>query len=117
MILGKWGFFISKYLNSVDNWQATKEAISLVKTQDSVLTTDVITPHLTHRQQISFKYKLHELNNFHYILLNTRHPGWGATVEDYNNLTKELKKRSDFNLKYQRDDVYLFVYKKMALPI
>ncbi|MBE9259871.1 MULTISPECIES: DUF2079 domain-containing protein [Aphanizomenonaceae] len=117
LILGKWGFFISKYLNSVDNWQATKEAISLVKTQDSVLTTDVITPHLTHRQQISFKYKLHELNNFHYILLNTRHPGWGATVEDYNNLTKELKKRSDFNLKYQRDDVYLFVYKKMALPI
>jgi uncharacterized membrane protein len=108
LILGKWGFFISKYLNFVDNWQATKEAISLIKTQDSVLTTDVITPHLTHRQEISFKYDINELNNFHYILLNTRHPGWAATAEDYGNLVKELKKRSDFNLQYQRDDVYLF---------
>ena len=108
LILGKWGFFISKYLNFVDNWQATKEAISLIKTQDSVLTTDVITPHLTHRQEISFKYDINELNNFHYILLNTRHPGWAATAEDYGNLVKELKKRSDFKLQYERDDVYLF---------
>jgi uncharacterized membrane protein len=47
LFLGKWGFFMSKYLNFVDNWQATRQAISLIKTQDSVLTTDVITPHLT----------------------------------------------------------------------
>lgn len=49
LFLGKWGFFMSKYLNFVDNWQATRQAISLIKTQDSVLTTDVITPHLTHK--------------------------------------------------------------------
>jgi hypothetical protein len=48
------------------------------------------------------------LNQFHYILLNVRHPGWAATAEDYGNLVKELKKRSDFKLQYQRDDVYLF---------
>ena len=108
LILSKWGFFISKYLNFVDNLQSTKEAISLIKTQDSVLTTDVITPHLTHRQEISFKYSINELNQFHYILLNVRHPGWAATAEDYGNLVKELKKRSDFKLQYQRDDVYLF---------
>ncbi|WP_028091652.1 DUF2079 domain-containing protein [Dolichospermum circinale] len=109
LFLGKWGFFMSKYLNFVDNWQATRQAISLIKTQDSVLTTDVITPHLTHRQEINFKYSINELNKFHYILLNIRHPGWGGTMEDYHNLRNELKKRSDFNLKYQRDDVYLFV--------
>ena len=109
LFLGKWGFFMSKYLNFVDNWQATRQAISLIKTQDSVLTTDVITPHLTHRQEINFKYSINELNKFHYILLNTRHPGWGGTREDYHNLRNELKKRSDFNLQYQRDDVYLFV--------
>ena len=109
LFLGKWGFFMSKYLKFVDNWQATKQAISLIKTQDSVLTTDVITPHLTHRQEINFKYSINELNKFHYILLNTRHPGWGGTREDYHNLSNELKKRSDFNLQYQRDDVYLFV--------
>lgn len=111
LFLGKWGFFMSKYLKFVDNWQATRQAISLIKTQDSVLTTDVITPHLTHRQEINFKYSINELNKFHYILLNTRHPGWGGTREDYHNLSNELKKRSDFNLQYQRDDVYLFVQK------
>jgi uncharacterized membrane protein len=109
LFLGKWGFFMSKYLNFLDNWQATRQAISLIKTQDSVLTTDVITPHLTHRQEINFKYSINELNKFHYILLNIRHPGWGGTREDYYNLRNELKKRSDFNLQYQRDDVYLFV--------
>lgn len=112
LFLGKWGFFMSKYLNFLDNWQATKQAISLIKTQDSVLTTDVITPHLTHRQEINFKYSINELNKFHYILLNIRHPGWGGTREDYHNLSNELKKRSDFNLQYQRDDVYLFVQQK-----
>ncbi len=90
LFLGKWGFFMSKYLNFVDNWQATRQAISLIKTQDSVLTTDVITPHLTHRQEINFKYSINELNKFHYILLNIRHPGWGGTREDYHNLRNEL---------------------------
>ncbi len=108
LILGKWGFFISKYLNFVDNWQATKEAIYLVVTQDSVLTTDVITPHLTHRKEISFKYSINELNNFHYILLNVRHPGWAASTEDYHNLVKELKTNAQFELKFKKDDVYLF---------
>lgn len=110
LALGKWGFLISKYPKFVDNWEATREAISLVKTQDSVLTTDIITPHLTHRKKISFKYDVNPVD-FHYILLNTRHPGWAATSQDYHNLIKELKKRSDIDLQYQRDDVYLFVQK------
>jgi uncharacterized membrane protein len=112
LILGKWGFFISKYIKFVDNLQATKEAISLIETQDSVLTTDIITPHLTHRQVISFKYNINELNNFYYILLNTRHPGWAATTEDYHNLINKLTKTSNYKLKYQKDDVYLFVQQK-----
>jgi len=99
---------MSKYLNSVDNWQATKEAISLVETQDSVLTTDVITPHLTHRQEISFKYSINELNQFHYILLNTRHPGWASNQEFVTSLVNQLKSNQKFKLTYQKDDVYLF---------
>lgn len=112
LALGKVGFFSSKYLHHVDNWSATKEAIALVKTKDSVLTTDIITPHLTHRKLISFKYNpfqdTAELNKFHYILLNVRHPGWAASSESLSNLVNILKNQSKFNLQYQQDDVYLF---------
>ncbi|MBN3908907.1 MAG: DUF2079 domain-containing protein [Nostoc sp. NMS1] len=110
--LGKVGFFSSKYLHNMDNWSATKEAIALVKTKDSVLTTDIITPHLTHRELISFKYNpsqdIAELNKFHYILLNVRHPGWAATSESLSNLVDILKTQSKYNLQYQQDNVYLF---------
>ena len=109
LALGKFGFFTSRYLKNLDNLQATKEAIALVKTQDSVLTTDIITPHLTHRKLISFKYNPNDLDNFHYILLNLRNPGWAASATDYNNLLKNLQTKSQFKLQYQRDDVYLFV--------
>jgi uncharacterized membrane protein len=112
LALGKFGFFTSRYLKNWDNWPATKNAIALIKTQDSVLTTDVITPHLTHRQLISFKYdnsqQADELNNFKYILLNVRHPGWAGTSESYQNLVNHLKNQSEYKLEYQRDDVYLF---------
>ncbi|MFN6482164.1 MULTISPECIES: DUF2079 domain-containing protein [unclassified Nostoc] len=112
LVFGKFGFFSSKYLHNLDNLAATKEAIALVKTKDSVLTTDIITPHLTHRQLISFKYNpsqdIAELNKFHYVLLNVRHPGWAASSESLSNLVNILKNQSKFKLEYQRDDVYLF---------
>jgi uncharacterized membrane protein len=112
LALGKFGFFSSKYLHNADNWTATKEAIALVKTKDSVLTTDIITPHLTHRELISFKYNpsqnITELNKFHYILLNVRHPGWAASSQSLSNLVNILKNESEFNLEYQKDDVYFF---------
>jgi uncharacterized membrane protein len=115
LILGKFGFFPSKYISSLDTWQATKEAIALIKTKDSVFTTDVITPHLTHRSLISYKYndpqKFDEANSFYYVLLNIRHPGWAASLESYENLLNHLKNKSKYKLKYQRDDVYLFVKK------
>jgi uncharacterized membrane protein len=106
--LGKFGFFAGKYLKNLDNLQATKEAISLVKTQNSVLTTDIIVPHLTHRELITFKYNINELNNFHYILINVRNPGLVASKADYNNLVNQLKTNSELKLKFQKDDVYLF---------
>ena len=106
--LGKFGFFAGKYLKNLDNLQATKEAISLIKTQNSVLTTDIIVPHLTHRELISFKYNINELNNFHYILINVRNPGLVVSKADYHNLVNQLKTNSELKLKFQKDDVYLF---------
>ncbi|WP_154655866.1 DUF2079 domain-containing protein [Fortiea contorta] len=112
LALGKLGFFTSRYLKSLENWGATKEASALITTLDSVFTTDVITPHLTHREIISYKLNnfqsSDELNKFNYILLNIRYPGWAASAESYQNLVNFLKNQSEYKLQYQHDDVYLF---------
>ncbi len=110
--LGKFWYFTSEYINHLDNLPATKEAINLVNTKDSVFSTDIISPHLTHRKLISYKYndsqQLNTLKNFHYVLINTRHPGWATAPEVYQNSVSYLTQQPEYRLHYQKDDVYLF---------
>ncbi|NET55956.1 MAG: DUF2079 domain-containing protein [Symploca sp. SIO2E6] len=110
--LAKFGYFGSRYLESLDTRQATREAIALVKTQGSVLTADQIAPHLTHRPIVKLafaSFDVTELANFDYALLNVRHPGWQSTPEFAASLVERLKNLPEFELTYERDGVYLFV--------
>lgn len=107
----KYGYFWSRYLSSIDTWKATREAIEYVRYQDGVLTTNEIAPHLTHRQLIKLttkQYTIDELNQFHYVLLNLRHPGWASDFESSKDLVNKLEKIPEFQLTYQKDEVYLF---------
>lgn len=143
--LAKYGYFWSRYLDSLDTWQATQEAIAQVQNrnkadnaleqfsrrhspsqtapeyseyvlppQGGVLTTHHIAPHLTHRRLIKFIDNLSpipaDLTQFEYILLNVRHPGVSSTLVA-SSLVNQLKKSKLFQLRYKRDDVYLFVKK------
>lgn len=111
LLLAKSTYFGGIYLKSLDNWQATREAISLVQPQASVLTTASISAHLSHRQLIKFTKTDSpptNLQDFEYILLNIRHPGWLSNAQFATNLVTVLKSLTTFNLVYQRDDVYLF---------
>ncbi|MBW4637860.1 MAG: DUF2079 domain-containing protein [Gloeocapsa sp. UFS-A4-WI-NPMV-4B04] len=115
LALAKYGYFGSIYLNSLDTLQATQQAIAQVQTKGGVLTTAEIAPHLTHRQLI----KLTDTNSppanltqFDYVLLNVRHPGWLSNSEFAGSLVNQLKNSSEFQLSYQRDDVYLFTQEK-----
>jgi hypothetical protein len=93
----------------MDNLPATKAAIALVKTPDSVLTTGLISPHLTHRQLISFNFQpLDQLQDFHYILINTHHPNLADSPESLKSLVNSLESNSEFQPIYQQNDVYLF---------
>lgn len=113
--LAKYTHFFGKYFQFVDTWQATREAIALVKTQDSVITTEKIAAHLTHRQLIQTAsandINVENLNTFNYVLLNLRHPGWANFPDAANNIVNQLKSSSIFDLEYQRDNVYLFIKK------
>ncbi|MDY7004189.1 MAG: DUF2079 domain-containing protein [Cyanobacteriota bacterium] len=114
LALAKYGYFWSIYLDYLDTWQAAREAIALVNTKGGVLTTSEITPHLTHRQLIKLIVEEDELprnealDEYDYVLVNVRHPGWKSSQEYSRKLVDKLKVNSEFQLSYERDDVYLF---------
>ncbi|MBW4611608.1 MAG: DUF2079 domain-containing protein [Hassallia sp. WJT32-NPBG1] len=118
IVLGKYGYFWSRYLRSIDNLQATREAIAQIQTKGAVLSTHSISPHLTHRQQIQFVDDLSNFTpdfaQFEYILLNVRHPDGTHNPKFAINLVNKLKNTEFMRLSYQRDDVYLFVKKPSA---
>ena len=110
--LTKFTYFGGRYLKSIDNWQATKQAITQVKTKSSVYTTTQISPHLSQRKLIKItnnNSSTIDLQTFNYILLNVRHPGLGSTTEFATNLVNQIKNYHEFYLAYQQDDVYLFI--------
>ena len=113
--MSRLNLFAGEYLQSLDTWQATNEAIALVKTQGSTLTTHEIAPHVTHRPQVklAFSNLKPNLEEFDYILLNTRHAGWQSDRDYALNLVAQSKRTPSLKLDYQKDDVYLFTKKNL----
>jgi uncharacterized membrane protein len=113
LCLAKYGYFWTIYLEALDTLPATKEAISLVQTKGNVLTTSNIAPHLSHRPvvKLTLAHTPPALTEFDYVLLNLRYPGWMSDRDFVQNLVTQLKNTPEFQLKYQRDDIYLFTKK------
>ena len=111
LTLAKYGYFWTIYLDSLDTLPATREAIALVNTKGSVLTTSHIAPHLTHRPVVKLT-QAHappaNIAEFEYVLLNLRYPGWMSDRAFVQNLVTQLGNNPQFTLKYQRNDIYLF---------
>jgi hypothetical protein len=115
LALAKYTFFGSLYLQSLDTWQATREALAQIATSGGVLTTHEISPHLTHRRVIYFTDESRfkgsppdQWDPFDYVLLNSRHPGWRSSPEFSQTLIAALQNETSFRLLYHRDGVYLF---------
>lgn len=110
LILAKYGYFWTVYLESMDTWQATRQAINLVQTKGSVLTDNSLATHLAHRSTIKLLHQVsteQDLTEFDYILLNLRHP-WHDTQETAISVATQLKKSPLFKISYEKDDVLLF---------
>ncbi|MFM9267793.1 DUF2079 domain-containing protein [Tychonema sp. BBK16] len=114
LCLAKYGYFWTIYLNETETVLATKEAIALVQTKGNILTTSHIAPHLTHRPVVKLTQANTppgNLTEFEYVLLNLRYPGWMSDRDFVQNLVTQLTNNPQFQLKYQRDDIYLFTKK------
>ncbi len=111
LALAKFGYFGTKYLQSVDTSAATKIAISLIMTKEAVLAPATVVPHLTHRPLIAAidnSISRPNLNQFQYVMLNTRHLGLNVNPSLVSNLLWRLKQSPEFKLDFQQDDVFLF---------
>ncbi|MGB5592673.1 MAG: DUF2079 domain-containing protein [Crocosphaera sp.] len=111
LALAKFGYFTSRYLESLDTWKATKEAISIISTQGNVLTSTYIAPHLSQRNIIKLAEdgaESFDINQFDYILLNKRHPGRASSPELIESIKQTARQNPNFKLTYTKDDIYLF---------
>ncbi|XZN98716.1 MAG: DUF2079 domain-containing protein [Microcoleus sp.] len=109
LFLGEYkDFFL--YLNRLDTWQATREAIAKIQPQSSILTDNRLAPHFAHRPIVKLLSQISpqtDLAEFKYILLNQRHP-WPDTEKIGNNLATQLQSTPQFQLTYQKEQVLLF---------
>ena len=111
LVLAKYSYFCSKYLEQFDTLLAMRQGVKLVPPQVRVLTSPQIAPHLTHRAVVKLGIKdtkSIDINNFDYILLNVSYPGWPKSKKTVVNLAKKLKKDTKFISIYEKDNVILF---------
>ncbi|MBD1842007.1 DUF2079 domain-containing protein [Cyanobacteria bacterium FACHB-63] len=112
LALAKFGYFGSRYLDRVSILSETYAAIAQITTKEPVLTTSYVVPHLAHRTTIDY-LKLSEpatnLNDFKYVLLNPAFPGWASSSQLVQQILSQVQANPDFELRYQKSSVYLFV--------
>ncbi|ACB51947.1 putative membrane protein [Crocosphaera subtropica ATCC 51142] len=114
LALAKYGYFTSRYLESLDTWKATNEAITQISTKGNVLTSTYIAPHLSQRPIIKLAEngaESFDVNEFDYILLNQRHLGRESSPELIETIKETVGQNANFNLTYNKDDIYLFSQK------
>ncbi|MEC4803464.1 MAG: DUF2079 domain-containing protein [Jaaginema sp. PMC 1079.18] len=120
LALAKYGYFWTIYLDSLDTWSETRNAIALVNTSRSLLTLSHISPHLTHRQNIqlaTFGSESLDLLQFHYILLSQRNPNWQSSPATLQALLEKIATLPQFQPLYQQKGVVLFAQiNPSALP-
>ena len=112
LLSGKLEYFWTSYFSTLDTHQAKTDAIEKVRDSEAVLTTGEIAPHLTHRPIVKLTFNGTEsidLNDFKYILLDLKHPGWNSSIEVMDKLKVRAQASKLFNLEYQQDEIYLFI--------
>ncbi|XTZ11797.1 MAG: DUF2079 domain-containing protein [cyanobacterium endosymbiont of Rhopalodia inflata] len=111
LVLAKYSYFGSKYLEQLDTLLAMKQGIKLIPPQVKILTSPQIAPHLTHRPVVKLGIKEEEsidINDFDYILLNVRHPSWPKSKKTVIDLVKKIKEDTKFISIYEQNNVFVF---------
>ena len=111
LALGKYDYFVTRYLSHLSNLPSVYAALSQVPGQGSVLTAAHLAPHLSHRAIVDlFTDSLPtpaQLNRYDYVLLDAQHPEKLAP-ETLAALKDRLRSAPNFQLTYSQNDVFMF---------
>ncbi|NEO86762.1 MAG: DUF2079 domain-containing protein [Spirulina sp. SIO3F2] len=112
LVLGKVEYFALRYFDEGFNTiAASREAIALMHPTAPVLVPSRIVPQVTHRlkvQMIVTGAENLDLAPYHNVFLDTEVPAIHTQPETIPNLLNRLKNEPDFNLVFNRDNVFLF---------
>ncbi|NJM45573.1 MAG: DUF2079 domain-containing protein [Alkalinema sp. RU_4_3] len=112
LCLSKFSYLGWRYLEHLDNWQASRSAIAQIPPQSPVLATAKLAPHLAHRKILKITIPeqsiAQQLTNIDYILLDRRHPGNPEKQQNLDRLIATAKQDPTKRLLSDQDGIYLF---------
>jgi uncharacterized membrane protein len=112
LALASYQYLWKRYPDRSAYLRAARRAVALVDPTGPVLTTADFHPHLSHRREIFMTNESAppaNLMRFDAVLLSTHRPGWQGSVSFTASLVQQLSKSPAFELRFQRDGVFLFV--------
>ena len=111
LIFSRFTYYFGPFHSHFESSNARREAISLVKNESSVLTTNDLVPHLSRRKYIKFLNYEEEYNykDFDEILLDRVKPGWKSNSEVVDNIYKKLESNNNWEKIYENNNIVLFV--------
>jgi uncharacterized membrane protein len=114
LVVGKWSWFTTEYKESIGSWRANGEAIAQIPPhQGGVITDNYLGAHLSERPIVHLvrpRTLAVDLPKADYVLLNLQH-NWRRQRDNVQVVFERLKQHPEFQLSYQRDEVYLFTRK------
>ena len=113
LALAKYSYFFTRYLPLLPEISSIRTAVNLVSPESKVLASSFIVPHLSQRPEIYFasnSWTLDRLRSesIEEVLIGYRYLERNLSPERAVQLVAELKQAKDFELVYERDEVFLF---------
>ena len=98
------------FQDRIDTAAERREAISIIGSKSSVLTTNDLVPHLSRRRVIALTSsdKLTKLEDFDEVLLDKKYPGWQSSIEIVDAIVMKLKSNPSWTIQYEKGPIILF---------
>ena len=110
MALSRITFFFNQYQTNFPTIKELNAAIRLVNVESSVLTSSIIAPHLSKREDIRVSDKRNSLDISKYdeILLDTARPGWKSNSNIVDSIVSRVRESDNWEMVYHKKSIFLW---------